>query len=97
LRCPFDGPEIRSKTEVYAAKLREARRESVSNAAILASMNAQERRAVEAIQKAAEPPAPSGRVVKLERPKKQRRTLDSLLEAGQDFMASRPKKLGAKP
>jgi hypothetical protein len=57
LRCPFDGPEIRSKTEVYAAKLREARRETVSNAAILASMNAQERRAVEEIQRAAEPQA----------------------------------------
>jgi len=97
LRCPFDGPEIRSKTEAYAAKLREARGEKVSNAAILSSMNAQERNAIEEIQKAAAPPAPSGSVVHLERPKKQRRTLDSLLEAGQDFMASRPKKSGAKP
>ncbi|MDM4766665.1 AAA family ATPase [Pelomonas sp. SE-A7] len=97
LQCPFDGPEIRSKTEVYAAKLREARQGTVSNAAIRASMNAQERRAVEAIEKAVEPPAPSGKVVQLERPKRQRRTLDSLLEAGQDFMASRPNKSGAKP
>ena len=82
---------------MYADKLREARREAVSNAAILASMNAQERRAVEEIQKAAELPAPSGKVVQLERPKRKRRTLDSMLEAGQDFIASRPKKSGAKP
>lgn len=82
---------------MYADKLREARRETVSNAAILASMNALERRAVEEIQKAAEPPAASGKIVQLARPKKAPRTLDSLLQAEQDFMASRPKKSGARP
>jgi hypothetical protein len=97
LKCPFDGPEIRSKTEAYAAKLREARQEKVSSVTILAAMNAQERRAVAQIERSAEPPEPPAKVLQLARPKKAPRTLDSLLEAGQDFMASLPNKKGEKP
>lgn len=88
LRCPFDGPEIQFAIGTYSEKLRQARAEKVALATVKASMNLREREAIESLEKAADPSPPSpAQVIKL--PKQRRpRTLESMQEAAQDFMAS---------
>lgn len=96
LRCPFDGPEIQAAISTYSDKLREARAEKVAIATVKASMNRQEREAIENIEKAAEPSRASpAQVIKMPKRRKPR-TLEGMQEAAQDFLASLAKDPSAK-
>lgn len=98
LLCPFEGPEVQRKVDVYSEALRGARAGKVAQATVEGGMNAEERRAVDAIKKAAEPrqPPTEAKVISLDR-KRKPRTLDGLLEAGQDFLTSLSPAPGSKP
>lgn len=97
LQCPFTGPEVARKMSAYSQGLREARAEAVAKATVEAGMNANERRAIAEIQKAAAlKPAAPAQVIKLAE-KRKPRTLGNLLEAGQDLLASLSKEPGSKP
>ncbi|QTD46518.1 hypothetical protein [Ottowia testudinis] len=92
LRCPFDGPEIVTRSAAYQAQLHEARTAAVARASVQGAMTGEEKAAVDAIERAAQPMArPRGKVVALRRSKP--RSLEQLLQAGRDIRES----LGRKP
>lgn len=88
LLCPFDGPETQAAITTYSQKLSEARAEKVAIATVKASMNREEREAIENLEKAAEPSRASpAQIIKMPKRRKPR-TLEGMQEAAQDFLAS---------
>jgi hypothetical protein len=96
LLCPFEGPEIQANAEVFEDQLRAVRTATVARKTVQSSMNRQEGDAIASIEKAAKPKlAPTAQVIKLPKKPRMPRTLNDMLDAGADFMASldkRPKK-----
>jgi hypothetical protein len=87
LQCPFVGDEIKASFAVYSDQLRAARQASVARASLEAAMNAQEKSAIEAIKSAEQPPPPPpARVIQL--PKRKRRSLEEMLQAGHELWES---------
>lgn len=96
LQCPFTGPEVENVMSAYCQRLRAARAGTVAMATVESVMNASERSAIAEIKRAAAPKSEAAaRVIKLAERRKPR-TLDGLLEAGQDLLASLAKDPGSK-
>lgn len=92
LKCPFDGPEIVTRSAAYHEQLRAARAKAVARASVKSAMTADEKTAVEAIEQAAQPfSSVPGKVVALRQAKP--RSLEQLLQAGRDLRES----LGREP
>ena len=88
LLCPFNGPELQADAEVFADQLRAARLATVALKTVQASMNKQERDAIDFIKKTANlMPEPTAKVIKLQKNRKPR-TLNGMLDAAAGFMES---------
>jgi hypothetical protein len=82
LACPFEGPPLSRRATAYAEQLRVARQSEVGRAEVEAAMNAQERHAMGEIKMSTKTEKrKSAAIIPL--PKKKRKSLESLLEAGQ--------------
>lgn len=88
LACPFESNAMGARSVQYAGFLRAARQQAVAQAEVRAAMTGEEREALEAIQCTNEASKTQTAAV-IPLPKRKRRNLESLIEAGQAMRNAR--------